>query len=172
MFQVGDKIAHPGHGACIVDGIEEKLLNGKPCSFYSLHPVTEEHTTIMIPVENAPAVGLRELISSSEAKLIIDHMRDTKAAWIQDNKKRKQLYCEITKSGDLRDLSGMCKALMCREAQGKISNSDKQLLLRAQRKLISEIASALGDSYETALARVSDEVKNVWIVEENQSVPA
>ena len=28
MFQVGDKIAHPMHGAGVIDGVEEKKVNG------------------------------------------------------------------------------------------------------------------------------------------------
>lgn len=172
MYQVGDKIAHPGHGACVVDHIEEKEQNGQSCFFYSMHPITEENTTILIPVDSAQNVGLRELISSSEAKSIIAYMRNAEASWIADNKKRKQLYYEIAKNGDLKELSCMCKTLMCREAQGKISNSDKQMLQRAQRKLISEIASALDETYEMALAKVAEEVKNVWIAQDSQSVPA
>ncbi len=42
MFRVGDMIAHPMHGAGIIDRIEEKRINGHTRQYYVLKMPTGE----------------------------------------------------------------------------------------------------------------------------------
>ena len=51
MFQVGDKIVHPMHGAGVVDSIVQKKINGVVRDYYILKlPVGG--MMVMIPTEN------------------------------------------------------------------------------------------------------------------------
>ena len=36
MFSIGDRIAHPLHGAGVIDGIEEQRINGVTRQYYLL----------------------------------------------------------------------------------------------------------------------------------------
>ena len=56
IFQIGDKIVHPMHGAGIVDGIVERKLNGVVRSYYSLKlPVGG--MLVMIPTDTCDDIG-------------------------------------------------------------------------------------------------------------------
>ena len=57
MFQVGDKIVHPMHGAGIIDSIVTKKVNGVVRDYYILKlPVGG--MLVMIPTENSQEIGV------------------------------------------------------------------------------------------------------------------
>lgn len=58
MFQVGDKIVHPMHGAGIVESIVQKKVNGVMRDYYVLKlPVRA--MVVMIPTDNSEEIGVR-----------------------------------------------------------------------------------------------------------------
>ena len=62
MFQIGDKIVHPMHGAGVVDEIVTRKVNGVLRDYYSLKlPVGG--MLVMIPTENCGAIGVRSILS-------------------------------------------------------------------------------------------------------------
>jgi len=61
VFQIGDKAVYPGHGVGVIESIETKQISGKELMFYILR-ITDNGMTIMIPRDNAEAVGLRGVI--------------------------------------------------------------------------------------------------------------
>ena len=65
MFQIGDKAVYPGHGVGVIEAIETKQISGKELMFYILR-VLDNGMTIMIPRDNAGAVGLRGVIRKLE----------------------------------------------------------------------------------------------------------
>lgn len=56
MFQVGDKISYPMHGAGRVEGIEEKEVLGNVGMYYVLYFYCDG-MKVMIPVDRAEAAG-------------------------------------------------------------------------------------------------------------------
>ena len=63
-FKVGDKAVYPAHGVGVVKGIETKDLEDVRQTFYVLK-ILDNGMTIMVPVQNANAIGMRPVISSS-----------------------------------------------------------------------------------------------------------
>lgn len=58
MFQVGDKIVHPMHGAGVIDSIVTKKVNGVVRDYYILKlPVGG--MLVMIPTSNSEEIGVR-----------------------------------------------------------------------------------------------------------------
>ena len=65
MFQVGDKIVHPMHGAGVVDSIVAKKVNGVEREYYIMKlPVGG--MLVMIPTENSAEIGVRPVIFKLE----------------------------------------------------------------------------------------------------------
>ena len=62
QFKVGDKAVYPAQGVAEVIRIEEKDIAGSRQSFYVLR-ILDTDRKIMVPVSNANAVGLRQVIS-------------------------------------------------------------------------------------------------------------
>ena len=66
MFQTGDKIVHPMHGAGVIDNIVQKKVNGVIRDYYILRlPVGS--MLVMIPVESSKEIGVRAVIKIGRA---------------------------------------------------------------------------------------------------------
>jgi len=61
-FKVGDKAVYPAQGVAEIISIEEKEIAGARQRFYVLR-ILDTDRKIMVPVSNANAVGLRQVIS-------------------------------------------------------------------------------------------------------------
>ena len=61
MFNVGDKVVYPMHGAGIIEAIEEKEILGATKKYYVMKlPVGD--MKVMIPMDCSNQVGLREVV--------------------------------------------------------------------------------------------------------------
>lgn len=158
MYRAGDKVAHPGHGGCIVQGVCDKEFGGEIRRYYVLIPNMEPNTTILDPVESVQQIGLRNIISSQQADQLLHKMTFAKVGWIKENTKRRQVFDKIIKEGDLSDVAQLIKELTVHSMNAALNNCDKATLGRAQRKLISELAMAKAISYEDALELVNEAI--------------
>lgn len=118
--------------------------------YFVLIPECDPQTKLFIPVEKAEQVGLREIISPSEADKLLSFLSDSDAdvSWDSDNKQRKQAYEAASKSTDLYDLARMIKELLVQETKTVLGNFEKEILPRAQKRLFSEIALAKGMRFD------------------------
>ena len=98
MFQVGDKIVHPMHGAGIVDSIVQKKVNGVVREYYILKlPVGG--MLVMIPTENSGEIGVRPVCERDEADKVIAAMPDIEVDMTQNWNRRYRENMERIKSG-------------------------------------------------------------------------
>ena len=78
-FKVGDKAVYPAQGVAEVISIEEKDIAGQRQRFYVLR-ILDTDRKIMVPVSNANAVGLRQVISEQEIREIFDILKEMNAS--------------------------------------------------------------------------------------------
>src|SRR5690606_39826920 len=74
-FQVGDKAVYPAQGVAEVVSIDERDIGGTPQRFYVLR-ILDTDRKIMVPVSNADAVGLRQVVSETEIREIFDILEE------------------------------------------------------------------------------------------------
>ena len=84
MFNVGDKVVYPMHGAGIIESIEEREVLGEKHQYYVMHlPVG--NMKLFIPLNNVENLGLRQVISPAMVKDVLEVLKtkDTAAtlAW-------------------------------------------------------------------------------------------
>ena len=71
MFQVGDKIVHPMHGAGVIDSIVQKKVNGVVREYYILKlPVGG--MLVMIPTEHSEEIGVRPVVIAAIPSIEVD----------------------------------------------------------------------------------------------------
>ena len=71
MYNVGDKIVYPMHGAGIIESIEEKEILGNKQNYYVVKiPIGEMR--VLIPTENVENIGIREIISEKDADKVFE----------------------------------------------------------------------------------------------------
>ena len=57
MFNIGDKVVYPMHGAGVIEAIEEKEVLGQKQKYYIMKlPIGE--MKVMVPMDNVEEVGL------------------------------------------------------------------------------------------------------------------
>ena len=70
MFNIGDKVVYPMHGAGVIESIEEKEILGQKQKYYIMKmPVGD--VQVMVPTASAEKVGLREVIHCEEADKVL-----------------------------------------------------------------------------------------------------
>lgn len=153
MFQVGDKIVHPMHGAGIVDSIVQKKVNGVVREYYILKlPVGG--MLVMIPTENSGEIGVRPVCERDEADKVIAAMPDIEVDMTQNWNRRYRENMLRLKSGDLLEVARVVKGLTLRDAKRSLSTGERKMLHSARQILISELVLSKSLSYETVEAQL------------------
>jgi CarD family transcriptional regulator len=154
MFHVGDKIAHPMHGAGMVDSIVQKKVNGVVREYYILKlPVNG--MLVMIPTENSEEIGVRPVVRRSEADAVIGAIPDIEVDMTQNWNRRYRENMLRLKSGDLLEVAKVVKGLMLRDEDRGLSTGERKMLHSAKQILISEIVLSQSSSYEEVEARIN-----------------
>lgn len=154
MFQVGDQIVHPMHGAGVIDGIEEKKVNGVKRSYYVLKlPVGG--MMVMIPTENSAEIGVRPVIDKDQGDRIIDAFGSIQVEMEQNWSRRYRENMSRMKSGDLLEVAWVVKGLMLRDGARGLSTGERKMLHSAKQILISELALSQSSSYEEIEERIN-----------------
>jgi CarD family transcriptional regulator len=65
MFNKGDKISHPMHGAGIIEDIEQKDLFGVSQQFYVIH-IPLSKMKLMVAINKAEEMGLKPIENDKE----------------------------------------------------------------------------------------------------------
>ena len=153
-FRVGDKIAHPLHGAGVIDRIEQRKINGTEREYYVLKlPVGE--MLVMIPVESCNEIGVRPIISAEEAERILDNIPEIEIEMTQNWNKRYRENMLKIKSGDLMEVAAVVKGLMARDMERGLSTGERKMLHSAKQILVSEVVLSIGCGYEEIEERLN-----------------
>ena len=100
MFRIGDMIAHPMHGAGVIDSIEEKKMNGRTRQYYILK-MPAGGMVVMIPTESTEQIGVRPIVDSIEADALMDSIPQIDAEMTSNWNRRYRENMQRLKSGDL-----------------------------------------------------------------------
>lgn len=146
MFLIGDLIAHPLHGAGIIESVVKKRISGAEREYYVLKlPVGD--MVVMVPVEGCENIGVRHIISKGEAKEIIQNFNKIEVNNSQNWNKRYRENMSKIKSGKLLEVAEVVKSLMLRDAERGLSTGERKMLHSAKQILISELVIVLDSDY-------------------------
>lgn len=141
MFNIGDEIVYPMHGAGIIVDIEEKKILGELHKYYILQ-ISVSDMKVMLPVNNLDTIGIRRIVSEDAANEAINHFHncceDTNNNWNQ----RYRENIEKIKKGNLIDVATVAKTLLLRDNKKSLSNAERKMLSNAKNILISELVLA------------------------------
>ena len=143
-FKVGDNAVYPGHGVGRVNAIECKEIAGKKLTFYSIQ-ILETGMKIMVPQGNVKSVGLRPIISKTEAEEVIGILKQTNVKI--DNQtwnRRYREYMEKIKTGGVREIAEVLRDLFLLKVDKELSFGERKMLDTARSLLIKELILATG----------------------------
>ena len=154
MFKIGDRIAHPMHGAGVIDRIEEKKINGRLRQYYILK-IPVSGIVVMIPTDSTEAIGVRPIITADKAEKIINSLANIESDMTQNWNRRYRENMLRIKSGDLIEVAKVIKGLMERDSQKGLSTGERKMLHSAKQIFISEIVLSENASYEEIERRIN-----------------
>lgn len=154
MYCIGDCIAHPLHGAGIIERIESKKINGMLREYYVVK-IPVGNMIVMIPKETSDSIGVRPIVGAQEADSIIAAIAQLEVNMTQNWNRRYRENMMRIKSGDLMEVAAVIKGLASRETDKGLSTGERKMLHSAKQIFISEIVLSQRVTYEEVEARLS-----------------
>ena len=146
MFNVGDHIVYPMHGAGIIDAIEEKNILGENQAYYIIKMPGE--VKVMVPTAKAEQIGVRNIIGKEEAEKVISILGEDETEMSQNWNKRYRDNMEKMKSGDVYEIADVVRNLAFKQKEKGLSTGEKKMLSNAKQILVSELVLAEHASQE------------------------
>ncbi|MCX7679241.1 MAG: transcriptional regulator [Spirochaetes bacterium] len=140
-FKIGDKVVYPMHGVGVIESIEKKVVLGKKNEFYIIS-IINSGMKVMIPVENANAVGLRSIISKRSVNKVLEQLKKKDTTTEEDWKLRYQNNVEKVKSGSIYEVAEVARDLYRRGKIKELSIMERKLYESAYQLIVHEIALA------------------------------
>ncbi|MHB1315678.1 MAG: CarD family transcriptional regulator [Christensenellales bacterium] len=159
MYCVGDMVFYPMHGAGTIESIEEREVQGNTQKYYVLNFIVGG-MKVLVPMESAASVGLRNIITLEEYKAVLKRLASS-AYEVNDNwNRRYRENLERMKSGDTLEVADVVRSLTLRELDRGLSTGERKMLVNARHILISELTLASGRSENEISQEVDSCINN------------
>ena len=150
MFEVGDKVVYPHHGAGTVLAKEVHQIRGERREYLTIE-ILQPPMTVMVPVENAETAGLRHVINERAVNEVLSVLvadgSEMPAQWNQRFKRNQ----EKLRSGDILELAEVVRNLERRQQDARLSPGEMQMLERARREIETEKSKAVDEIRREAI---------------------
>lgn len=158
QFEVGDKAVYPTQGVAEVVGVEDKEISGKVMRFYSLR-LLDSGLKILVPVDKAEQVGLREVVGENQIREVFDILREKdvpvdKQTW----NRRYRGFMEKLKTGSLYEVAEVYRDLSRLKGSKALSFGERKMLDTAKSLLLKELSIAKG----TSEVKVEQEIERIF----------
>ena len=138
MFNIGDKVVYPMHGAGIIQDIEEKNILGEKTAYYIIKMPGE--VKVMVPTAKAEEIGMRNIIDGETASKVFQVLEtDSTEMSLNWNKRYKM---KKMKRGDIYEVADVVRNLIFKQKERGLSTGEKKMLLNAKQILVSELTLA------------------------------
>ena len=159
-FKVGDKAVYPAHGVAVIKGIETKDLEEIRQTFYVLK-ILDNGMTIMVPVQNASAIGMRPVISMTQVAKVYDVLKDRDVP--TDNQtwnRRYREYMNKIQTGDPIEVGKVLRDLALLRGDKNLSFGERKMYDQARGLLVQEISVAKDCDEKTVEAEIEEIFKS------------
>ena len=155
MFEKGDAVVCPAHGAGIVKGFSElNPLEGVQ-RYYQIELLKQVNTQVMIPVDSAEEQGVRLALTDDELDKVWEVLGSEPKSLPDKHRTRYKVINDKFNSGDIVQLGEAIRdmAWRRRERDG-LTKKARRIYRRGVTLLAGEVAVAQGVKLTTAKARI------------------
>ncbi|MFK4426276.1 CarD family transcriptional regulator [Bacillus sp. RC51] len=143
MFQIGDNIVYPMHGAGIIEAIEEKEFSGKKQQYYVIK-MSINNMQVMIPMGKILSSSIRPVTDILALKHIIHIFQHGESDRLLPWKQRYKVNTDKIKTGEIQEGAEVVRDLMRMKKEKALNTSEKKMLDNAHEFLISELGLIKG----------------------------
>ena len=155
MFEVGDKVVYPHHGAGTVIKKELRVVLGQEREYLTIQ-ILHNDMTVNVPAENAERVGLRKVIDEETVNLVVKALSSTGTVMPKNWNRRFKHNRDKMKTGDVFELAEVVRNLALRDHEKGLSTGEKQMFVKAKKILASELMYAMVMDEEQAAVWLDD----------------
>ena len=137
MFNIGDKVVYPLHGAGVIESIEEKAILDEKQSYYIIKMPGE--VKVMVPTVKAEDIGVRNIIDKDSALKVIKVLEEESTEMSMNWNKRYRDNMEKMKTGNIYEVADIVRNLSFKQKDKGLSTGEKKMLLNAKQILVSEL---------------------------------
>ncbi|PFJ19516.1 transcription factor YdeB [Bacillus cereus] len=159
LFQIGDKIVYPMHGAGIIEEIEEKEILGTTRQYYVIR-IISKNMQVMLPMDQLQKSGIRYIVDKGTLDDILLEFRNGESDPSLSWKQRYTMNMEKMKNGNLQDSAEIVRDLLRRNKERTLNASEKQMLDNARKMMISEVALVQNVSEHQATEFLQDTINH------------
>ena len=141
MFDIGDKVVYPHHGAGTVVTKEVRTVLGESREYLTIQ-ILHNDLTVNVPAENAEKVGLRKVIDEQAVERVIEVLHGSGTTMPKNWNRRFKYNRDKMKTGDVYELAEVVRNLSLREQDKGLSTGEKQMFVKAKKILSSEFMYA------------------------------
>jgi CarD family transcriptional regulator len=155
VYEIGDHVVYPHHGAGQVVKKEEKTILGETREYLTIK-ILHNDMTVMVPSENAGKAGLRRVIDEETVKKVLGVLCADCSEMPKNWNRRFKHNRDKIKTGDIYELAEVVRNLAVREQEKGLSTGEKQMYTRAKKILASELMYALEKTEEETEAHLDE----------------
>ena len=140
MFNVGDNIVYPMHGAGTIHAIEKKNILNEEQDYYIISMPGE--VKVMVPTQKAEEIGVRNIIDKNDVSKVLNILEENETEMSDNWNKRYRDNMDKMKSGDIYEVADVVRNLSFKQKEKGLSTGEKKMLNNAKQILISELVLA------------------------------
>ena len=141
MYEIGDKVVYPHHGAGTVVKKESREVLGQKREYLTIK-ILHNDMTVNVPAENAEKVGLRKVIDEVMVEKVLTALTGSGTVMPKNWNRRFKHNRDKMKTGDIFELAEVVKNLSLRDHEKGLSTGEKQMFVKAKKILASELMYA------------------------------
>ena len=157
MYDIGDKVVYPMHGAGTIVEKEEKKILGELREYYVLN-IPSVDMKIMIPVDNCEKIGVRDVISKEEVETVVGVLGGETTPMESNWNRRYRENMEKLKTGDVMQVAEVVRNLTRSDRKKRLSTGEKKMLTNTKQILVSEMVLAGDMDAESAEGLIEETV--------------
>lgn len=159
MFEIGDKIVYPMHGAGTIIGVEEKEILGTVKKYYIFQmPIGDMN--ISIPVDKIKEIGVRDVFDIEDLPNVINVLTGDLSKMSDNWSKRFRENLDRIRTGDIFEVAAVVRNLSIRDQEKGLSTGEKKMLNSAMKMLVSELIIVNGKTQEETEKLIEESIES------------
>jgi len=146
-YQIEQRIVYPSQGVGVIKSIVEKKFKDTNVQYYVIY-IEVTDMTIMVPVDKAAELGIRQTVSKDEAMKALEFISEDYEPIPSDWKMRYQMNLDLLKKGSVLDIASIVRSLYHRSKVKELPILERKLYDSALKLLEDEISISLRKSKE------------------------
>jgi CarD family transcriptional regulator len=160
MFQTGDAVVYPIHGAGIVTGIRELNAQEDIDRYYDIKLLGQVDTNLLIPVSKAESRGLRPAITDEELQNVWEVLTGDPEKLPKNHRSRHKQVREKINTGDIVQIAEAVRDLAWRRrTEDGLTQRGRRIYKKGMSLLASEIAATTNVGMAVAKSKVRGRLK-------------